>query len=274
MGTAQVLVLGQLAGYRNGDRWFTLEDILQQFEDLRVPTPDVKRALRQLVETGRVRPNRPANRWSLTPVGNGQVTALMGDLDPARLEPLLVQVGGAEFGHARHTVIPHAFAPVRWQAGIQTLVDRFPFETNVFCMTRFPDKRMDDPIDSVVSTVRDALDGHGLLLLDASQRTIDDDLWGNVAAHGWACRYGVALFEDRANEGLNDNMIIEIGAMLMTGRRCALLRDKSVPKMPTDLVGQIYKPVDFDDQDLVSAEIHKWAAEDLGFGACPKCPRK
>lgn len=66
-------------------------------------------------------------------------------------------------------------------------------------------------------------------------------------------------------------MIIEIGAMLMTGRRCALLRDKSVPKMPTDLVGQIYKPVDFDDLDEVAAEIHKWAAEDLGFGPCAKC---
>ena len=211
--------MGQLAGYRNRDRWFTLEDVLQQFEDLRVPTPDVKRALRNLVDGGKVRPNRQGDRWSLTPIGNSRVSELMGALDPARVEPLLVNVPGAEFGHAIHTVIPHTLAPVRWQAGIKSLIDRFPFDTNVFCMTRFPDEEKNDPLKGVIASLRAALDRHGLVLHVSSDRTIDDDLWGNVAAHGWACRYGVGLFQSLTGEGINDNLNIEFGSMLMTGRR-------------------------------------------------------
>jgi hypothetical protein len=42
--------------------------------------------------------------------------------------------------------------------------------------------------------------------------------------------------------------------------------------MPTDLIGQIYKPVDFDDLEGVAREIHLWAAEDLGLGRCASCP--
>jgi len=62
----------------------------------------------------------------------------------------------------------------------------------------------------------------------------------------WASRYGVAFFEDRRGRRVNYNLTIEIGSMLMTGRRCALLKDTSVEKLPTDLVGKIYKEVDLD----------------------------
>jgi hypothetical protein len=65
---------------------------------------------------------------------------------------------------------------------------------------------------------------------------------------------------------------IEVGAMLMTGRRCALLKDKDTPNLPTDFVGQIYKSVDFDDLAKVAEEVHLWAAEDLGLGRCEHCP--
>lgn len=45
------------------------------------------------------------------------------------------------------------------------------------------------------------------------------DLWDNVTAHMWACRYGVAFFEDRVDRGLNHNLLIEVGAMIMSDRR-------------------------------------------------------
>jgi hypothetical protein len=73
---------------------------------------------------------------------------------------------------------------------------------------------------------------------------------------------------------VNDNLKIEIGAMHMAGRRCALLKDRTVPKMPTDLVGRIFKEVDFDDLAGVGREVHLWAAEDLDLGRCPGCPPK
>jgi hypothetical protein len=61
--------------------------------------------------------------------------------------------------------------------------------------------------------------------------------------------------------------------MIMAGRQTALLRDgKTIEKMPTDLVGHIYKDADFGDLDTVKAAVHRWAADDLGLGRCKDCP--
>jgi hypothetical protein len=102
---------------------------------------------------------------------------------------------------------------------------------------------------------------------------IDENLLANVAAHMWACQYGIGLFENRtgAANGLNLNLLFEVGAMINSGRRCALLKDSTAPDMPADLVGQIYKPVDFSDLDEVRTTLHDWAAADLGLGKCPSC---
>ena len=87
----------------------------------------------------------------------------------------------------------------------------------------------------------------------------------------WASRYGIAFFEDRVERGMNYNLTIEVGAMLMTGRRCALLKDKSVERMPTDLIGRIRKDVDLDDLSTVVQALHTWIRDDLSLGSCPAC---
>jgi hypothetical protein len=101
---------------------------------------------------------------------------------------------------------------------------------------------------------------------------MDDDLWTNVAAHMWASRYGIAFFEDRVDRGMNYNLTIEVGSMLMTGRRVALLKDTSVERLPTDLVGRIRKDVDLGEIETVSRALHSWLRDDLGLGSCSECP--
>ena len=59
--------------------------------------------------------------------------------------------------------------------------------------------------------------------------------------------------------------------MLMAGRRCALLKDVSIDRLPTDLVGKIYKGVDLDNPRSVAEALHTWIAEDLGLGRCDNC---
>ncbi len=59
--------------------------------------------------------------------------------------------------------------------------------------------------------------------------------------------------------------------MLMADRRCALLKDRTIPRMPRDLVGRVYEPVDLDDPETVIAAIHTWIREDLALGDCPRC---
>jgi hypothetical protein len=99
-----------------------------------------------------------------------------------------------------------------------------------------------------IEKLREAVMAHGLTLRVASDRMAEDTLWANVVTYMWACKYAIVLM-DTAEGVLNSNVLIEIGGMLMTGRRCAILRDKSVPTMPSDLVGHIYKPTDLRDHD-------------------------
>src|SRR5207237_101555 len=116
---------------------------------------------------------------------------------------------------------------------------------------------------------------HGLAFHLASDQQLHDDLWTNVAVHMWASRYGVGFFEDLAvpRRGLNYNLTTEVGAMLMTGRRCCLLKDPSIASLPTDLVGRIRKDVDLRDAHAVGKTLHTWLSQDLGLGACASCPR-
>ncbi len=143
-------------------------------------------------------------------------------------------------------------------------------------MTRFPDEQDQsdlDPLVGVLDAVRAACAAHGLEFHLASDRMITDDVWANVAAHMWACRYGIAFFEDRKGQGINYNLTIEVGGMLVAGRRLALLKDRSIERLPTDVVGKIYKSVDFDDRDGTTGAIHLWLRDDLLLGSCPQCPK-
>jgi hypothetical protein len=269
-----VLVVGHLVEMRNPEGWFSTNDVQAMFEAFRVPPPgNTSGALGRLVAKELVYRRAKQPPWSLTPKGRKIVSELFGELDVAKLEPQLAELPGAELAEAHQTVLPPELAPPRWAAGIKELLGRSPFETNVLCMTRFhrPDEP-NDPIADVFETVTTALASHGLRLHLASDAIVEDTLFANVAAYMWACQYGFALFEDRIGLGLNYNLVIEVGAMIMAGRATALLKDTTAPEMPTDLVGHIYKPVDFGDLTTVNASAHKWAADDVGLGRCPSCP--
>lgn len=219
--------------------------------------------------------NAKSKRWSLTPEGHEAVQELVGKLDLAAIEIEMLVSGSAELSQAQHPVIPPELAPGRWGPAIQRLLTEFPFEANVFCMTRFPKDEAEtdypDPIRDVIVAARDVLALHGLHLHLASDRLAEDELFGNIAGHIWACKYGIGLFETRFGDDFNDNLQIEVGAMLITGRRVALLKDRDTPNMPTDFVGHIYKPVNFDDIHTVTAELHRWVANDLALGHCASC---
>ena len=104
---------------------------------------------------------------------------------------------------------------------------------------------------------------HGLFFSVASDRAIVDDLWANVLGPhvGEQVRRGLLRRSSRPLARC-DNMTIEVGSMLMAGRRCALLKDTSIAALPTDLVGKIYKPVDIGHAESVRRELHKWCRED------------
>jgi SAM-dependent methyltransferase len=267
----RVLAVGNLVGVRAGDGWFSPGDIAKMFELLRLPSPgNISQELARLRDVELVL-RRGSGSWSLTPEGNEAMFRLVGDVDAAAIAAEIRAGGSAEFAGGEHPLIPPGLAPLPFLPAVRRLLDISPFERNVFCMTRFPKDgdAEDDPIADAVATLRRALADQGLVMHLASDRNADDQLFGNVAAHIWGCKYGIALLETRAADQdadakqLSDNVLVEIGAMLVTGRRCALLKDRLAPMLPTDFVAHLFKEVDIADQRTLADVATAWVTEDL-----------
>jgi hypothetical protein len=270
----QALVLASIAAGRSEDDTFSGRAVLGLFEDTALPAPaKIGNVFGTLKTAGRATPAKAHGAWKLTPVGKQRVAELIGDDAAALLAESLP--GGADLGHLRHPLIPASLAPPQLVRPVAEFTKSSPSAGHVFGMTRFPDDEEEpdgpDPVAGALEVTNEALDGHGLRFLLASQRALVDDLWGNVQGHMWSSNYGIAFFENRRDRGMNYNLVIEVGAMLMAGRRCLLLKDSSIDKMPTDLVGFIYKPIDLDVPATVTAAVHEWAREDLSLGKCPAC---
>lgn len=206
--------------------------------------------------------------YAVSPSGRAAVAAGLGRTDWKKPAVTTQEYSGSFFGNALHSVVPPELCPGVWAGAIQRFLAEHAFETNVLLMTRFPAAREDEEADvlaELIPHIRRVVSESRLELHLASDRQLVDDIHGNVAAHMWACRFGIGLFEDRLGRGLNYNVLSEVGAMLMTGRRCALLKDRTAPSMPSDIGGKIYKPVDFANRHAVAAVVSSWCKDDLGL---------
>ena len=255
--------------------WVAPVAVSELYESLRIPSTNVSMYLNRLRGQGLAVQRGGDRLWSITPEGREAVRGHLADLDHQQLEAEMAGLGGAEYLRTLNPVIDPAMAPPRWATGIARLHDRFPFETNIFCMTRFPAPGatgLPDPVGSTITLLREASREHGMTMHVAWDRQVEDTLFGNVGAYMWGSRYGIGIVEDRAGRGLNHNVMIEVGSMLILGRRCTMLKDRTAPDMPSDLGAEIFKPVDLDDADAVGDEAHRWLSEDLGLGRCAHCP--
>ena len=264
----QVLVLGQLAQDRSEANIFSPADVDALFDEVGLPRdPKVSNVFARLRKVGyftSIKGTRGA--WKLTPNGVARVSGLASAMDLASLVVEASRPQAVHLGATAHPVIPPSLAPPGLVEPLRRFLAEHPFERNVFGMTRFPGAAPDgdlDPLTPALTSAADVCRENGLEFHLASDRSIVDDLWSNVAAHMWGCRFGIAFFEARTEGGLNYNLSIEVGSCLVLGRRMALLKDHSLEAMPTDLVGQIYLEVDLDDPKTVANAISGWVTESL-----------
>lgn len=266
----QTLVLGQLAASRSGDGTFSPAMVSTLFHELALPAPaKIANVFSSLTMKKLLAKQPRRGMYKVTPTGHSKVREQMSGLDIVALEAEAAHANAPVLGRTRHALVPAALAPPALVEPLRGFLAEHPFDTNVFGMTRFPDAKAGtaDPVGRALAIIRAVCSEAGMEFHLASDRAIVDDLWANVTAHMWACRYGVALFEDRVDRGLNHNLLIEVGAMIMTGRRCALLKDGSIEKMPTDFVGMIYKSVDLSAEDTVVTVVQAWIEHDLSIGS-------
>lgn len=260
--------MGRLAQDRSNTGVFAPSDVEALFDEIGLPRPgktsNVLGGLERAKFTTRMKGVRGA--WKLTPNGLVKVASLASDMDLAALMAEAARPSATVLGATAHPVIPPSLAPPALLGPLHEFLTEFPFERNVFGMTRFPGSATDEELDPIAPALERAAEvcgRHGLVFHLASDRSIVDDLWPNVAAHMWGCRYGIAFFEARTERGLNYNLNIEVGSCLVLGRRLALLKDHSLEAMPTDLVGHIYLGVDLDDPDTVSEALEDWIENSL-----------
>ncbi len=137
------------------------------------------------------------------------------------------------------------------------------FDKSVFIIMAY-----DDRTNSLRNDIRTACKKFGLTARFADERAYADQIWDNVICYALSSKYGIALFHknsdsttERPIHSYNLNVALEIGAMLAWGRPCCLLKDKSLFRLQTDLVGWIYKECDFEDLTSVIAKIEGFFEE-------------
>jgi len=274
---SQVLTLARIVQGRSDTGRFSIPSLTALFEGTGLPQPGNVHATvgslvneKLLVQRGRGR----AATYRLSPVGVARSVDHASDMD---LAAMIAEGGTADLpslGETGHPVVPPSLAPPDLVGPLRVFFERYPFDTNVFGMTRFPEEdegKEPDPVAPALEVAREVCGHHGLTFHLASDRQIVDDLWPNVAAHIWACKYAIAFFEDRRGRGINYNLSIEVGSTIVLGRRVAILKDRTidqgqkVERLPTDLTGRIYKPVDLDAPDTVRDALTTWISDDLAL---------
>jgi hypothetical protein len=266
---AQTLVLAALAADRSDGKVTTPAAVTQLFNDFALPAPaKIGNAFAALKAKKYLTPATRRGNYKVTPLGRAYVGEKVSDLDVVALIAEGATENAPLLGQTATALVPFTLAPPALVQPLRGFLADHPFDTNVFGMTRFPDAKAGtkDPVGRALAVARQVCQEHGLELHLASDRAITDDVWSNVMAHMWGSRYGIGFFEDRVERGLNYNLVTEVGAMIMTGRRVALLKDGSIEKMPTDFVGMIYKSVDLEDESTVRDRVKDWLREDLRIG--------
>ncbi|MEJ1230874.1 MAG: hypothetical protein WDM88_10165 [Galbitalea sp.] len=265
----QTLILAQLQEDRSPTRSVTPASVMKLFNDFALPAPaKIGNMFASLVTKKHLTRAGAAGNYRVTPLGRQAVAEKMSGLDFVALIAEGASSNAPVLGETQTALVPYTLAPPALVQPLRGFLADHPFDANVFGMTRFPDAKAGtaDPVGRALAMAREACTEHGLEFHLASDRAIVDDVWANVMAHMWGSRYGMGFFEDRVERGLNYNLVTEVGAMLMTGRRVALLKDGSIEKMPTDFVGMIYKSVDLSDEATVRARVTDWLKDDLRIG--------
>jgi hypothetical protein len=135
-------------------------------------------------------------------------------------------------------------------------------DSNVFLMMRFGKSEQYDMIEKIL---RKKFQDYGLNVLRADDKDYTGDLWDNVCVYMIGCKYGIVVFEEINERDFNPSVALELGFMMAHGKRCLLLKDQRMPKMPTDIVGKLYKLFDaYKIEQSISDAVDSWA-KDIGL---------
>ncbi|WP_292347977.1 DUF2321 domain-containing protein [Methanoregula sp. PtaB.Bin085] len=131
-----------------------------------------------------------------------------------------------------------------------------PPEKTAFIMMRFGATAQHREILDVITT---ALKNNKISGLRADSLIFHEDLYYNILTYLHGCDFGVAVFEVIEDPEYNPNVAFEVGFLKALGKPVCLLKEKSLEKLPTDLIGKNYNEFDINDcEKSIQDELNYW----------------
>lgn len=114
----------------------------------------------------------------------------------------------------------------------------------------------------IVDTIKDLLSRYGIVALRADDKEYHDSLFPNVLTYIYGCDFGIAVYERLESDYINPNVSLEVGYLKALKKPLCLLKDNTMKVLPTDLLGQLYKPFDPQSPEKsIPMELEKWLRE-------------
>ncbi|WIT11117.1 nucleotide-binding protein [Paucibacter sediminis] len=114
-------------------------------------------------------------------------------------------------------------------------------------------------LQQVHETLRETLATFDLKLLRADDHVYSENLFTNIEVFMHGCRFGISVIERMQTEQHNANVALEVGYMLGLKKDVCLLKERTVPALPSDLQGRLYTEFDmFAVPQTVRASVGRW----------------
>ena len=134
--------------------------------------------------------------------------------------------------------------------------DTSEFTKKAFIMMRFGNTPVHN---QVVESIREKLTEFSIVGLRADDKQYHDDLYYNILTYMYGCDFGISIFERIESDDFNPNVSLEVGYMLGLRKDVCLLKERSLKKLQSDLVGRPYKQFDtLNVRETVNRELEKW----------------
>jgi protein-tyrosine-phosphatase len=129
-------------------------------------------------------------------------------------------------------------------------------------MIRFRESKQHEAITKAISSV---LTEYTLNLVRADWKYYHNELWTNVKYFMDNSLYGIAVFEQIHDQDTNPNVSFELGYMIAQEKKCLILKEKHVPMLQSDLLGNLYREFDsYNIERTVRAAVVNWL-KDIGI---------
>lgn len=155
----------------------------------------------------------------------------------------------------KKNILPNV--PLHIKGYIEKFLYDYPdYKKNIFLIMSFSSNKFNNEIYRILKKV---FEEYGFNLLRADEKNYTNDLLSNIETYLYGCNSAVAVFERISNEIYNPNVSIEVGFCLGSNKPICLLKEKTLPKLPSDLIGKLYYEFSLEDMETsIPREIKRW----------------